>query len=79
MSMNAGDETVQAGTMARAIYDALEQLVDPSLSGEAARKRVAAAIAQGVVQHIREHAEAVVPSGGIISGMPPAERRFEID
>lgn len=79
MSMNAGDETVQAGTMARAIYDALEQLVDPSLSGEAARKRVAAAIAQGVVQHIREHAEAVIPPNEIAAGFPPAERRLEID
>lgn len=79
MSMNAGDATVQAGTMARAIYDELEALVDPSLSGEEARKRVAAAIARGVIAHLRANAEAVIPPNSIAAGVPPAQRRFAID
>lgn len=78
MSMRAGDETVQEGTMARAIFEALESLVDPTASGTEARKRAAAAIAQGIVQHIKQHAEVVVPSNGIDVGLPSVDRTFGI-
>ena len=62
MSMNAGDENVAAGTMARAIYDALEGAfgVAPDAEQDGNRKKAAAAIAQGVVAHLANYAEATV-------------------
>ncbi len=62
MSMNAGDETVAPGTMARAIYDALTGAFGaaPDAEQDANRKRAAAAIAQGVVSHLAANAEASI-------------------
>ena len=61
MSMTAGNESVAPGTMARAIYDELNSAfgaeTDPL---DTDRKKVAAAIAIGVVGHIVAQADVTV-------------------
>ncbi len=71
MSMDAGDETVGAGTMAKAIYDALASVFGaaPDADQDDNRKKAAAAIAQGVVSHIAANAEVDVTIGTGDSGL----------
>jgi hypothetical protein len=66
MALNAGDETVAAGTLAKAIYDNIlaasdagefDEEADPAETAEAAQKRFAAAIAQAIVTHFTNNAE----------------------
>lgn len=68
MAMDAGDETVGAGTMAKAIYDELtSQLGTPSDSEtDDNYKKIAAAIAVGVVNHITGNAETDTDGEGIL-------------
>jgi 20S proteasome alpha/beta subunit len=78
MSMTAGDETVQAGTMAKAIYDKLDELIDPNVSGDDARKLVAAALAQAIVEYMTANADVEIPADGIDSGIPSVDRTFGV-
>lgn len=59
MAMSAGDDTAAAGTMAGAIFTALESHLGASTTPafEAQRKKLAAAIASGVVSHLAAHAD----------------------
>ena len=60
MSMSAGDREVAAGTMARAIYDAVIDELGTGDTSDADReqyRRLSAAIALGVVSHITAEAE----------------------
>lgn len=66
MALNAGDENVAAGTLAKAIYDnilaasdvgAYDSEADPAEVAETAQKAFAAAIAQAIVSHFIANAE----------------------
>ena len=63
MAMVAGDKTVAAGTMAKAIFDALIPLgviSDPPLTTDELYKDVSAALAQAIVGYIKANADVVV-------------------
>lgn len=62
MSMDAGDNTVQVGTMAKAIYDELtsEFGAAGSTDLDEQRKKMAAAIAAAVVNHIKDNADVTI-------------------
>ncbi|MFW6031042.1 MAG: hypothetical protein ACOC9T_00505 [Myxococcota bacterium] len=72
MSMDAGDENVEEDTMAKSIYDRLveqfeEEGEDPSF--DESRRKTAAAIAQGIVDHLTEHAEVEVTISDATGGL----------
>lgn len=59
MAMTAGDDTVPAGSMARAIYDEVEAEfgASPSPELDAQRKQFCAAVARAVVGYIQTNAD----------------------
>lgn len=65
MAMNAGDENVALGTMARAIYDELVATNASETDRDVILREFSAAIAQGVVAHIQANAEANLTTGEI--------------
>jgi len=64
MAMDAGDNTVGAGTMAKAIYDEMiSELGTPSGDVQTTWKKIAASIANGVVDHLAANADVRITTG----------------
>jgi hypothetical protein len=84
MAMNAGTDSVGANTMAKSIYDSLTSALGAAASSDedTNRKKIAAAIAQGVVAHLAAHADvrittsagALQRAGGVDTTAPSADR-----
>lgn len=65
MPMTPGDATAASGTMAKAIFDAMESVMGASETPAFAtdRKKIAAAIAQGVCAHLAANADVRITTG----------------
>lgn len=76
MPLNAGDSTIQPGTLSRAFYDALGA-IDMTGESDAIRRSICAALAAAVVDHITANANVVVPAESFDGVFPEVETVLE--